>query len=202
MKKLIAAAILLLFTASIFGCSEEKNEDSPLSETTSVMSSAESSEESSKINISQSSIEESTLPEHVIEDRKGYLKFTSMSGSVSAIFPEDFSLLCSEYTPTDGIYLQNTDGTATLQIEAIKNEGIDRQSLVDYISANYPDSEVYVNDSKNIICKSTITDASGNKSLCYMKAVITDRGYNEAVLYFKENEKDKYEPLFNKISIS
>ncbi len=202
MKKLIAATLFILSFAGLFGCSPEEAAESSVSETASVMSSAESSEESSENSIPQSSVEESSLPAHVVEDRKGYLKFTGSSGNISAVFPDDFSVLCTEYTPSDGIYLQNSDGTATLQIEAIENEGIDRETLVDYLEDNYSDAEVYVNDSKNIICKSAVTDGSGNKSVCYMKAVITEKGYNEAILYFKQSEKSKYEALFNKISIS
>ena len=202
MKKLIAAAVFISLVAGMYGCTPEKTEESSVSEAVSVISSDESSEESSKTNQSHSEAEENSLPEHITEEKKGYLKFTDSTGKVSATFPDTFSLLCTEYSPTDGIYLQNSDGTATLQIEAIKSEGVNRDSLVDYLKENYPDAEIYVNDSKNIIFKSTVTDTSGNKSVCFMKAVITGSGYNEAVLYCKEGEESKYESLFNRISIS
>ncbi len=202
MKKLMTVAVFILFITGVFGCTQQKSEDTSVPGAASVMSSAESSEEIIEISVPQPSDEEISLPDGVIEDKNGYLKYTSSTGAVSAVFPEDFSVLCTEYNPADGIYLQNSDGTATLQIEAVKNEGIDRESFVGYLKEKYPKAEVFVNDSKNIICKSSITDSSGNKSLCYMRAIITDKGYNEAILYFKESETKKYDSVFNKITVA
>ncbi len=202
MKRLVTAAILILFMAGSFGCAHE-TEDSSVPETTvSLIYPTESSEESSKESYVLPSTEESSLPDNVSEDKSGYLKYTNNSGDLSATFPDEFSVLCTEYTPTDGIYLQNSDGTATLQIEAVLNEGADMESLVDFLSEQYPDAKVNINDSKKIICKSFLTDGSGNKVMCCLKAVITNKGYNEAVLYFDEKDRNKYESLFGKISIS
>lgn len=202
MKRFIAVAISILLFTSTFGCTPEKTDESSLTETTSLISSDESSQESIETSIPISDTEDISLPEHVFEDKQGFLRFTDSSGDISAVFPDEFSVLCTEYKPDCGIYLQNHDGTATLQIEAIENDGISREDLVDYLNETYTDSDIYINDAKNIICKTTVTDNSGNKSACYMKAVITDKGYNEAVLYFKAENENKYKSFFNKISIS
>lgn len=202
MKKqlIIFISAIALFAAS--GCSGNDEESEPVQETASTVVSVESMEEISVVSQEEKSEVVSTLPDGVKEDKKGYLKYTDSGKSITAIFPDSFSVLDSEYTPENGIYLQNADGTATLQIESVKNEGIARNDLSEYLKETYPDADVYISDSKNIICKSTVTDSSGNQVMSYMKAVITDNGYNEAILYFKESDKKQFETIFNKIKIS
>ncbi len=199
---ILSAAILITSAA---GCSKAEKEDETASAEEKVSAIVHKKDEVSVSIVSElieSSESEYTIPDSIEEYKNGFLKYSDTSKKISAVFSSEFTYQNKEYTNPSGIFLTNADGSASLQIEAVDNKGINRNDLVDYLKNTYPDYKVYINDSKNIICKGYTTDAGDNKVLRYMKAIITDNGYNEAVLYFKEDNKSKYENIFNKISLS
>lgn len=198
MKKpmiIFCALTLLLFSACGGTGSDESVEETVSGEVSEMISISvpQSSTEESK--------EESKLPDGISEEKKGFLRFTSYSGRVSAVFPEMFQTLCQGYTPTDGIYLQTSDGKATLQLEYVDNEGITKNDLSDYLKQTYPGANVFINDDKNVICKTTIKDSQKNTVCCYLKAIVDSEGYREAILFFKEADKKTYETIFNQITL-
>lgn len=211
MKRIIIAAAILTLAAFSAGC---KNQSSTAAQSDSVQYSSSSSyavssepeqqsnEASQPSEISDISAEEtSALPYGVREYKDGLLEYISTSGKLTATFPEALCVENKDYVPKDGIYLQTEDGKQTLQLETVESEGIDRNSLVDYLEETYPDAKVYITDSRLVICKMTTKDKSGNKVCAYMKAKVSDTGYNEAVLYFHQEDSRQSENIFNKISL-
>lgn len=190
-------AAVLLFS----GCSRTDNQESASpqtteSETASLITADISSGEQ------QSSAQESSLPEQLSPAREGFLKYISPKKSMTAVFPQDFSVLREDYKTLDGILLQNQNGSASLQLESLSGENITRTALTDYLTKTYPQASISLRDSKTVICKTPVTDKKGNHLLAYMKAVISPDGYNEAVLYFNEKDKSEFESVFDKISVS
>ncbi|MBR2175727.1 MAG: hypothetical protein IJ861_02120 [Clostridia bacterium] len=203
MKKclLITAAVLLTFLLS--ACSQSSSdESSENSENTMIVTADISSQSYEPVSEPPESSSEISLPQGIYESKKGYLKFINKHNTMTVTFPEEFYLTDDDYIPSDGIYLQNKDGTATLQLEVIENEGVSKDDLVAYLKETYANAEVYVNDARIIICKAITKDAKGNQVAAYLKAKITDSGYQEAVLYFHEEDKTRFEPIFNKITLS
>ena len=216
MKKFICIiASLLLCTAAISGCSGSQAETSETSATdnsntasvaqSSVISeisdsSTESSTESSTAE--ENSTNEISLPVGVSETPTGNLKYTNSVLSLSVTFPSEFCILDTSYTPPYGIYLQNIDGTATLQLESVEDKNVTVEDFAQSLQETAPDGEVYITDSKDIICKRTTTDRSGNELMIFIKVRVKNGGYNDATLYCMADERAKYEPLFNRINFS
>ena len=212
MKPYILPILLLAASVSFCGCGSNGNEET--SDET-VSSSAESiiradisepaAPESSADTEITSSAESSepviTLPLQLYRAKSGYLKYLSKYGSMTAVFPEEFCIPRSDYKVKDGLLLQNKKGTASLQLESLSAADMTRRSFIEYLKANYPDAEIYITDNKTIVCKTPAKDSDGRNVLAYMMAVITTDGYNEAVLYFNEADKDEFEAVFKKISI-
>ena len=198
MKKItiFLSALVLLISSGCSGQSDDLSVNETASEETTKTVSVTISQVSE-----EESVEESHLPDGISEDKKGFLKFISYSGKISAVFPDKFNTLCSGYTPTDGIYLQTSDGKATLQLEYVENKGITKNSLVDYLKETYPDASIYINDEKNVICKVKMKDSQDNVVYSYLKAIVDDNGYKSAILFFKEAEMKNYETVFSKIKI-
>ena len=211
MKKLfilLSAGILLI---SFAGCSNNddentiRNESSQITETT---SSAPSQPENSQISIirpessASESSEESRLPDGITEGQDGMLNYINKTANLKVNFPKEFNTLSTEYKPAAGIYLQNSEGTATLQIEAVKNEGITKSDLTEYLKKKYTSASVSEDATKNILCKTTVKNSKGQTVASYLKAEVTTEGYNEIILYFQPSEKDIYESVFDKINFS
>ncbi len=190
---LIAAAAFVLTACSAQG-SENSNASSEAASR--VQSSAESSIESSE-EISDSS----ALPMGVNPYRRNTLRYTSPKATISVSFPDVFCVEDKDYSPADGIYLTTREGRQSLQIEAVTSENADIDSLKEYLKKTYPDAEISVNDDGIITCKMDAKDKAGNNVRAYLKAKITGYGYNEAVLYFLEEDKTVCEPMFNKITL-
>lgn len=208
MKKItliLSAALLIAALAGCSGKSEESSTESSEQETT---YSAVSTTESSQISIkrpAESSVvsqvsEESRLPEKVTVKDKDTLNYKDSASNLNADFPKEFDTVSSEYKPSKGIYLSNPEGTATLQIEAVKNPGISSTDLVDYLKKKYPSADVSIDNKKKIICKTTVKNSKGQTVASYLKAEVTTEGYNELILYFQPEDKAVYEQVFNKIN--
>lgn len=211
MKKNIIIGAVLFSALIAAGCSSQSSADIQSSTAASEPISAyeddpQADEQDSDISqqvIESSSVSEevSSLPYGLREYKDGLLEFISTSGKLTATFPDSLCVENKDYVPKEGIYLQTEDGKLTLQLENVESEGVDRDSLVDYLKETYPDAKVYITDSRLVICKMTTKDRSGNKICAYMKAKIIDRGYNEAVLYFHQEDSRQSENIFNKISL-
>ncbi len=203
MKKTVILILTAAFIISAAGCGgKEKEEEASVTGSSPAIIHRESSVSSPESSTAVSSKQESRLPDGVHEEKEGFLRYTSPGKEITSVFSSEFNTENTEYRPAIGIMLSDDDGSATLQIEAVKNKGISRNDLVDYLKETYPDAEVYVTDNKQIICKSKIKDGSGTEVMAYLKAAVTDIGYNEAVLFFKESDKSKYETVFNRITLS
>lgn len=203
MKKTIILILLTAILTTAAGCTgKEKDEEASVSASSPTVIHRESSAASQQSSIPVSSAQESRLPDGVHEDKEGFLRYTSPGKEITAVFSSEFNTEMTEYRPAVGIMLTNGEGNATLQIESVKNQGVSRNDLVDYLKENYSDAEVVVNDKKQIICKSKAKDGSGKEVMAYLKAAVTDNGYNEVILFFDKSEKSKYETVFNRITLS
>lgn len=216
MKKFICIiSALILCTASLTGCGNsqaEKNESSVTgNDESSVVQnliSSEISESSTDISSSivsedeEPSEEEMSLPEGVTKTPSGNLQYKNSVLSLSVTFPSEFCMLETSYTPPYGIYLKNLDGTATLQLESTVEKNVTVEDFAESLKKQDPDSEVYITDAKDVICKRKSVDRSGNDVAILMKIRIKNGGYNDAVIYCKPEEKEKYEKLFKKINFS
>ena len=208
MKKatiILSAALLITFLAGCSGSGEESKSESSAQETASSVS---SQTESSQISIkrpAESSVvsqvsEESKLPDGITVKDKETFNYTNNTANLKVDFPKEFDSVSNEYKPTTGIYLGNQDGTATLQIEAVKNPDITSTDLIDFLKKKYSDSSVSINDKKKIICKTTVKNTKGQTVSAFLKAEVTTEGYNEIILYFRPEDKSVYEAVFNKIN--
>ena len=216
MKKFICIiASLMLCTAAISGCGSsqtETNESSVTNKnsTASTLQSSVSSEttdNSTEISIQSSeqdeqNSEEISLPDGVSKTPTGNLQYKNSVLSLSVTFPSEFCITDTAYTPPYGIYLKNSDGTATLQLESVEDKNVTVEDFAESLRKQAPDGEVYITDAKDIICKRTTTDRSGNELMIFIKVRVKNGGYNNAALYCKVDERAKYETLFNKINFS
>lgn len=209
-------ASLLLCTIALSGCGgsqTEKNESSVTggenSEISALQSliSSEISDSSTDISVQNSepeeqSSEEVSLPAGVTQTPTGNLQYTNSVLSLSVTFPSEFCMTDTAYTPPYGIYLKNSDGTATLQLESVEDKNVTVEDFAESLKNEAPDGEVYITDAKDIICKRTMTDRSDNELMIFIKVRVKNGGYNNATLYCKVDEREKYEKLFNKINFS
>ncbi len=167
------------------------------------------SEESSVSDISYDTSEEDyessaeiRPPVGVSIEPGGKFKFTSSVLSLSVTFPDEFCIINDDYSPQYGIYLQNTSGTATLLLEAVEDETLTHRQLAGYLRSQYPDSEVYITDKKEVLCQLATTDKNGNSVYVMQKFQTRSGGYNKIVLCCKPDEKSKYTPVFKDIRFS
>ena len=141
-------------------------------------------------------------PIGVSRESNGKFKFTSSVLSLSVTFPDEFCLINDDYSPQYGIYLQNVPGTATILLEAVEDETLTHRQLAEYLRSQYPDSEVYINDKKEVLCKMTAKDQNGNSVYIMQKFQTRPGGYNKIVLCCKPEEKSKYTSVFKEIKFS
>ena len=142
------------------------------------------------------------LPVGVSRASKGKLKYTSSVLSLNAVFPEEFCILNTDYIPKYGIYLQNAEGTATLLAESVEDTTLTYRQMSEYLKSRYPDARVYTTDRKDVICKMTTTDQSGNEIYVFQRIKVKNGGYNEIALCCRPEESAKYEKAFNETSLS
>lgn len=218
MKKFVCiiSSILLSMTA-LSGCNRGNTETSSPSQSSVQIqenSTQSSVSENTEISVSvqesseelQESSEEPTesslpVPEGVTESGSK-LRYTNSVLSLSVTFPREFCIINGDYTPLYGIYLRNIDGTATLLMESVEDTTTAPSDLADYLSEKYPDSEVYITDYREIVCKRQATDRAGNEVISFVKIKTKDGGYNEILLTCSIEDKEKFEPIFNQIAFS
>lgn len=190
---ILTALILSLFFSACANSSqpETSSQDSVLRSHDEILES--SAEELSEIS------EQSQLPAMLTRNSNGSLKYKNDFLSMSVSFPADFCIVDESYTPVNGIYLRNIEGTATLQLESVEDNDVSPNDLADYLREKYEGSVVYVTDTKDVVCKNTVTDRKGNRVVSYLKIRTKKGGYNEAILYFHEENQEKFENLFNQI---
>lgn len=219
MKKFICIIASVILSMVVVGCNNGSTEGSSQTEN---ISDIQSSTQQSVENDTQPSEESSSqaqessdeilqdndessivLPEGVTEDINGNkLKYTNSVLSLSVTFPSDFCILNNDYTPVYGIYLQNTEGTATLILESVEDTTTNPTDLAAALSDMYPDTEVYITDYRDVVCKRTYTDRNGNEVMSFLKVRTKTGGYNEILLTFSADQKDEFEAIFNQINFS
>ncbi len=162
-------------------------------------SSAESSADASEASHQTAPAE---LPPGLTRVSKGKLQFTSSVLSLNAVFPDQFCVIDTDYIPQYGIYLQNADGTATLLAESIEDTTLTYRQMSEYLKNRYPEAKVYTSDRKDVICKMTTTDQSGNEIFVFQRIKVKNGGYNELTLCCRPEERSKYERVFNETSLT
>lgn len=165
-----------------------------------VSSAVEEVEEPSSQESSEEVSETIQYPVGVSRYGKGKLKFTTSVLSLSVVFPEEFCLLNTDYYPSYGIYLKNTDETATLLLESVVDRDMTYRQMADYLKRQYPSAKVSTTDSKEVICKLTMTDEDGHELYIQQKIRVRSGGYHAAVLCCRAEDRTKYERLFNEIT--
>ena len=168
--------------------SEASSEESSQDSTVSIIpqQSSESSKESSTASQASEKAPESSsasqasapvsLPAGVSRVSKGKLRYTSSVLSLNAVFPEEFCILDTDYIPRYGIYLQNAEGTATLLAESFEDTTLTYRQMSDYLKNRYPDARVYTTDQKDVICRMTTTDQSGNEVFVFQRIKVKNGG--------------------------
>ncbi len=216
MKKFICIISALILSTTVFvGCKNKVSESSEISESSVITQNSQKQEPSSgDVSIQQESIIESSaeyseesievsLPEGITRTSGGSkLKYTNSVLSLSVTFPSEFCILNNDYKPIYGIYLQNTDGTATLLMESVEDTTTTASDLADVLKEKYPDTEIYITDYRDVVCKRTYTDRAGNEVMSFLKVKPKTGGYNEILLTCSLDEKDKFEAVFNQINFS
>ena len=181
----------------------EKN-SSPAEES-SEQNSEHSSEQSSKQSSEQSSQQNSaavSLPDGVTKAAHGKLRYSTSVLSLSVTFSDEFCILNNDYRPDNGIYLQNSDGTATLMLEAVGDNTLTYRNMTAYLRKQYPEARVYATDRKDVVCKMNSVDRSGNKICILEKIRVKTGGYNSAVICCRPEEKEKYEGVLDDVTFS
>lgn len=143
-----------------------------------------------------------SFPTGVSTYSKGKLRYTNSVLSLSVIFPDDFFIENKDFKPDFGVYLQNDTGTATLLLQSVTDNTVTHKDMFDYLKQLYPDAQIYITDSKEIVCKRSCTDNSGNLIFTLQKIKTKSGGYNQIVLSCRSSEKDVYEKVFGKINFS
>ncbi len=210
MKKFLCILSFLLILSTVAGCSEKNNEESDLSYESSEEISEQTGDEVS-VDISEvvdfepsepESSNEPSYPDGITQKDSLTLEFKSKSKKVNAVFSAVFSEINSDTEPNDGIYLQTNNGKATLLLDFVENEGITQDDLVNYLTETYNNTLIETVSDDTVTCKIDALDQKDNEIAVYLKAVIKEGGYSEAVLCFDRNEKKTYDDIFETIELS
>lgn len=201
MKKICVIMCILTAAAMLCGCGETENKASKPETESSVITSSEQEPASENELSAPESSDVDRLPDGLTLNGTGMLRYTSPSGEMEAVFPNELCYVDDEYRPEDGIYLHNSDGTATLLLEAVNSVGVRRATLIEYLKEKYPDAEIYISDTRNIVCRTEFTDNSGRRLKAFMKAKISNNGYNEAILCFRPEDIGIYDNIFARITL-
>ncbi len=210
MKKFLCILSFLLILSTVAGCSEKNNEESDLSYESSEEISEQTGDEVS-VDISEvvdfepsepESSKEPSYPDGITQKDSLTLEFKSKSKKVNAVFSAVFSEINSDTEPNDGIYLQTNNGKATLLLDFVENEGITQDDLVNYLTETYNNTLIETVSDDTVTCKIDALDQKDNEIAVYLKAVIKEGGYSEAVLCFDRNEKKTYDDIFETIELS
>ena len=210
MKKFLCILSFLLILSTVAGCSEKNNEESDLSYESSEEISEQTGDEVS-VDISEvvdfepsepESSNEPSYPDGITQKDSLTQEFKSKSKKVNAVFSAVFSEINSDTEPNDGIYLQTNNGKATLLLDFVENEGITQDDLVNYLTETYNNTLIETVSDDTVTCKIDALDEKDNEIAVYLKAVIKEGGYSEAVLCCDRNEKKTYDDIFETIELS
>ncbi len=142
------------------------------------------------------------LPENTERVSSTEIRFSSKDFGTTMTFPADFNMICTEYTPKNGIYMQTSDGTATLMLQKIKDDTVkelDADALVEYFKADKEIKSVKKDKNGDIICTTTKTDKEKNTAAVCEKIRIVKEGYIEAVICYRESDREKYADIADKV---
>lgn len=143
-----------------------------------------------------------TLPKNTERVSSTEIRFSSKDFGVTVTFPADFNMICSEYTPKSGIYMQTSDGTATLMLQRIKDDTVkelDADALIEYFKADKEIKSVKKDKNGDIVCLTAKTDKEKNTAAVCEKIRIVKDGYIEAVICYRESDHEKYADIADKI---
>ena len=184
-----------MITGAMAGCSSENNAQP--ADTESILRQSIAAETAVK----EESIDEISYPEGTEEVNTDSLKYKSADGKLNVTFPKDFIKKLDSISSESGIYLSTSDGKATLQLDHIKCEGVNRDNLRDFLEEKYKDSKAETGEDGTLIFKVNTTDKKKNKVTCCLKAVVKDNGYCQAILSYHQGDENKYLPQLEKIII-
>lgn len=201
MKKFFCAVVIGMVILSVSGCRSGTSENSLVTSENTVGSSVISSSRT-RSEPEESEESEENLPNGILRKDKDTLSVTLKSVSVYDVaFPSEFSIQDEDLIPERGIYLQNDEGTATLLIELVDDNSLENHDLEDYIKAKYPDAEVSATE-EDVICIYEKTDENENDCSVFQMTRTTDNGYITALLCCRDEDRETYRGVFEKISIT
>ncbi len=163
-------------------------------------SSAEPSEMSEINVVSKEETSFVAFPKGISTYSKNKLQYTD--GTISVIFTDEFYISNEDYKPKNGVYLQNTDGTATLLIETVEDNPVTNEEMLAYLYETYPYSEISALENNDIVSWYIVTDKAGNNIITFQRIQTTGSGYRQICLNCRQADKDKYQKIFNAISFS
>ena len=73
---------------------------------------------------------------------------------------------------------------------------------MNYLTETYNNTLIETVSDDTVTCKIDALDQKDNEIAVYLKAVIKEGGYSEAVLCFDRNEKKTYDDIFETIELS
>ena len=190
---MITAALAVMTLCSCAGA----NQPSSISSAVQSQVSEETKQESSK----QPEYPDK-LPENTERVSSAEIRYSSKDFGATVTFPADFNMICSEYTPKNGIYMQTSDGTATLMLQRIKDDTVkelDADALVEFFKSDKEIKSVKKDKNGDIICMTTKTDKEKNTAAVCEKIRIVKDGYIEAVVCYRESDSEKYADIADKI---
>ena len=198
MKKSICILLAVSAAIMVSACSE-KNDNTEIQQQSefSVITSSETVLESSKERSQPVS-----YPSDTEEIDAENLRFKSKSGKYTAVFPKSFSAMDTSLKTKDGIYLTTADGKAGLLLDVIESKDITAEALAKYLEDQYEGTKAEIKDENTVIFQGTSTDKKKNKAVTFLKAIITENGYIEAVITCHETDTAKYSQLIDKVEIT
>lgn len=204
MKHITKLVIITAALASMWGCSStgEDSASKGTSSAPSLSSYTDTAESSTQISVRHTPIEEKkkpSLPSEIRSIGDGRLSYSTSVLSMSVTFPYEFRFKAEDYQPPYGIYLQNDTGTATLLLEAVNDNTISYRDMKEYLQDKYPQAEIHITDKKDVTCKRTMTDSSGNSYIAMQKYRLVKGGYQLASLCCLPEEDKKYSSVFSEI---
>lgn len=146
---------------------------------------------------------QSILPDSLFWDSENEtIKYVTPDTSIRVYFPDMFCYVQTDKPSDDGICLATQDGTAALMIGTMTAANMTSGRLVEYLKAEYPDSTVYLTDSKDVVCIYDTIDASGTAWTYFLCVRIRADGYFEVAIMCPTVQKDRYTNIFSRIEIA
>ncbi len=198
MKKQTAIWVVTLVVLSLMsGCSPS----APTAGKTVPESSVAVSKTPSQSSVQSSELNE-VLPSGVERVSTNYLRYSHKNFGTVVTFSEQFNTLCEDYKPTNGIYLQTADGTATLLLEQVEDYKITAKELVENLKQDKKNKSIQTDKHGDVSYQTTITDKKKNEVTVFQKIRLSEDGYTAFTLCCRPNDTEQYQKIFESISLS